>query len=54
MLRLATAAALLGATYAQYAQQSPLPTVDLGYQVYRAAGFNVRCLRKSAFFSDCI
>ncbi|EOA89558.1 hypothetical protein ACJQWK_02974 [Exserohilum turcicum] len=40
MLRLATAAALLGATYAQYAQQSPLPTVDLGYQVYRAAGFN--------------
>lgn len=41
MLRLAATAALLGA--AVYAQDSAsLPTVDLGYQVYRASGFNVR------------
>lgn len=40
----ATAAALWGA--AAYAQDSSssLPTVDLGYQVYRATGFNVRVL----------
>ncbi|CAO2656079.1 Nn.00g048820.m01.CDS01 [Neocucurbitaria sp. VM-36] len=31
------AAALLGAVYAQ---NSSLPTVDLGYEIYRAAGFN--------------
>lgn len=39
MLKLLGAAALLGAVYAQ---NSSLPEVDLGYEVYRAAGFNVR------------
>ncbi|EUC41839.1 hypothetical protein COCMIDRAFT_8509 [Bipolaris oryzae ATCC 44560] len=34
----AATAALLGAVYAQ--NSSSLPTVDLGYQVYRASGFN--------------
>lgn len=39
MLKLFTAAALLGAAYAQ--NSSALPTVDLGYEIYRAATFNV-------------
>ena len=38
MLRLLSVAALFGAVYAQ---NSSLPEVDLGYEVYRAAGFNV-------------
>lgn len=43
MFRLGAAtAALVGSVYAQ--NSSSLPTVDLGYQVYRASGFNVRCL----------
>ncbi|KAN0102190.1 acetylcholinesterase precursor [Hyaloscypha variabilis] len=37
MLRLLSVAALFGAVYAQ---NSSLPEVDLGYEVYRAAGFN--------------
>ncbi|KAG9380385.1 PnbA Carboxylesterase type B [Pyrenophora tritici-repentis] len=37
MLYLATAAALMGAVYAQ---NSSLPTIDLGYEIYRASGFN--------------
>ncbi|KAF1843649.1 carboxylesterase family protein-like protein [Cucurbitaria berberidis CBS 394.84] len=37
MLKIFGAAALLGAVYAQ---NSSLPTVDLGYEIYRAAGFN--------------
>ena len=41
MLSLLTAAALFGAVFAQ---NSTLPEVDLGYEVYRAAGFNVRRL----------
>lgn len=41
MFRLGAAtAALVGAVYAQ--DLSSLPTVDLGYQIYRASGFNVR------------
>jgi acetylcholinesterase len=39
MLQLAAAAALIGAAYAQH---SSLPTVDLGYEIYQASGFNVR------------
>jgi hypothetical protein len=40
MLQLAVAAAaLIGAAYAQ---NSSLPTVDLGYEIYQASGFNVR------------
>jgi acetylcholinesterase len=39
MLHLAAAAALLGVAYAQ---NSTLPTVDLGYEIYRASTFNVR------------
>lgn len=39
MLQLAAAAALIGAAYAQ---NSSLPTVDLGYEIYQASGFNVR------------
>ena len=39
MLKLLGAATLLGAVFAQ---NSSLPEVDLGYEVYRAAGFNVR------------
>jgi len=39
MVRLLGAvAALLGAVYAQ---NTSLPTVDLGYEIYRASGFNV-------------
>ncbi|KAI4711409.1 hypothetical protein J4E89_003974 [Alternaria sp. Ai002NY15] len=37
MLQLAAAAALIGAAYAQ---NSSLPTVDLGYEIYQASGFN--------------
>ncbi|KAJ4365578.1 hypothetical protein N0V83_008198 [Neocucurbitaria cava] len=37
MLKIFGAAALLGAVYAQ---NSSLPTVDLGYEIYRAASFN--------------
>jgi hypothetical protein len=40
MLHLAVAAALISAAYAQ---NSTLPTVDLGYEIYRASSFNV-CL----------
>lgn len=44
MLHLAATAALMGVAYAQ--NSLSLPTVDLGYEIYRAAGFNVRpCLR---------
>ena len=39
MLKLFSAAALLGAAFAQ--NSSSLPTVDLGYEIYRAASFNV-------------
>ena len=39
MLKLFSAAALLGAAFAQ--NSSSLPTVDLGYEIYRAANFNV-------------
>ncbi|KAF9701169.1 hypothetical protein EKO04_000475 [Ascochyta lentis] len=38
MLKLFSAAALLGAAFAQ--NSSALPTVDLGYEIYRAATFN--------------
>lgn len=41
MLKLLSAATLLGAVFAQ--NSSSLPTVDLGYEIYRAATFNV-CL----------
>lgn len=34
-----TTAALLGAAFAQ--NPSALPTVDLGYEIYQAASFNV-------------
>ncbi|KAI8939663.1 hypothetical protein NX059_003420 [Plenodomus lindquistii] len=37
MMKLFAAAALLGASWAQ---NSSLPEVDLGYEIYRAAGFN--------------
>ncbi|KAF2827253.1 alpha/beta-hydrolase [Ophiobolus disseminans] len=37
MLKLLSAAALLGAVYAQNVS---LPEIDLGYEIYRAAGFN--------------
>jgi acetylcholinesterase len=46
MLKFWSAAALLGAVYAQQSATT-LPTVDLGYEVYRAAGFNVRILTNS-------
>jgi acetylcholinesterase len=39
MLKLLATASLLGAACAQ---NTSLPEVDLGYQVYRAASFNVR------------
>jgi acetylcholinesterase len=39
MLRLIGAAALLGTAVAQ---NVTLPEIDLGYEVYQAAGFNVR------------
>ncbi len=42
MLKLVSVAVLLGAAVAQNA--SALPTVDLGYEIYQAAGFNVRLL----------
>lgn len=38
MLKIFGAVALLGAAYAQ--EYSSLPTVDLGYEIYRAADFN--------------
>jgi acetylcholinesterase len=37
---LGTAAALLGAVHAQ--NSTSLPEVDLGYEIYKAASFNVR------------
>jgi acetylcholinesterase len=40
MLRLLGAAALLGAAHAQYSAGSSLPTVDLGYEIHQASGFN--------------
>jgi hypothetical protein len=40
MLRLIGAAALLGTAFAQ---NGTLPQIDLGYEVYQAASFNVRC-----------
>ena len=49
MLHLAAAAALMGAAYAQ--NSSSLPTVDLGYEIYRAAGFNVRRCSRHIFAS---
>jgi hypothetical protein len=39
MLKLFGVAALLGAVHAQ---STPLPEIDLGYEIYQAAGFNVR------------
>ena len=46
MLTTIVITALLGAVSAQYptqnSTQSSLPTVDLGYETYRATGFNVR------------
>jgi hypothetical protein len=45
MLKLLGVAALLGAVYAQNAS---LPEVDLGYEVYRATGFNVSTYHASA------
>jgi acetylcholinesterase len=41
MLTLLGVAALLGSVYAQNAS---LPQIDLGYEIYRAAGFNVRVI----------
>lgn len=41
MLKLFSTAALLGAAFAQSSNSSSLPTVDLGYEIYRAATFNV-------------
>jgi hypothetical protein len=40
MLRLIGAAALLGTAFTQ---DTTLPQIDLGYEVYQAASFNVRC-----------
>lgn len=42
MFKLFSAAALLGAAFAQNSNSTSLPTVDLGYEIYRAATFNVR------------
>jgi acetylcholinesterase len=42
MIKLLGAVALLGAVHAQ--NSAPLPEVDLGYEIYRAASFNVRPL----------
>jgi hypothetical protein len=39
MMKLFGVAALLGAVHAQSA---PLPEIDLGYEIYQAASFNVR------------
>ncbi|EAT78135.1 hypothetical protein SNOG_14595 [Parastagonospora nodorum SN15] len=38
MIKLLGAVALLGAVHAQ--NSAPLPEVDLGYEIYRAASFN--------------
>lgn len=38
MMNLLVGAALLGAAYAQ---NNALPQIDLGYEIYQAAGFNV-------------
>ncbi|KAF2033354.1 alpha/beta-hydrolase [Setomelanomma holmii] len=46
MLKLFGAAALVGAVYAQNAS---LPQVDLGYEIYQAAGFNACYLVLSCF-----
>jgi hypothetical protein len=43
MLKLLATTALLGAACAQ---NKSLPEVDLGYEVYRAAGFNVRSYQR--------
>ena len=42
MLKLLIVKALVGAVYTQ---SSPLPEVDLGYEVHQAAGFNVSELK---------
>lgn len=43
MFRALSVAALFGAVYGQNAtQNTSLPTIDLGYEIYRAASFNVR------------
>lgn len=45
MLSLLAGAALLGVAYAQ---NDTLPQIDLGYEIYQAAGFNV-CSFSSSF-----
>lgn len=49
MIKLIIAAALIGAVCAQ---NTSLPTVDLGYQVYKASAFNVRSDPLSPFIPN--
>lgn len=40
MVKLLTTVVFVGAALAQY-NTSPLPTVDLGYEIHQASNFNV-------------